>query len=173
MTLSWLRPKALVLFLFVFAGYYKAADVLQAMPVDITLLFAGLTGLLLAWTFLQDPKVPPGTILMICVFAVLLLGMRWPIEFGSYAAQKSLRLFSLTALAAFAPLLLLRDDRDRLFFAAAVAALGVIMAAFAVAGMGSSGTGPRASAFNVNPILVGRASGFAALFFWFSTGLED
>ncbi|NIA70750.1 O-antigen ligase family protein [Pelagibius litoralis] len=160
---SYLRP--LTLFLFVFAGYYKASDVFEPVPVDITLLFAVLTVLLCLWTVFKERRLPAGSVLMAGLFVVFLVGLRWPGAFADYPTQKTLRLFSLTALAVFASLVLIKTDREKLVFMVAVACLGTLMAAFALLDMAVYGVIYRASVWNVNPILVARASGFAVVCF--------
>ena len=170
MSLISLYSRPVILFLFVFAGYYKAAPLFRLVPVDITLLFAVLTAALCVWTFIKERHVPAGTVVMVGLFVTLLAGLRVPADLADYATQKSLRLFSLTALAAFAPLLLVRDDRDREAFMVSIVALGSLMALFTLFDLVIDGVPKRGSVWNVNPIVLARASGFAALgvllFFW-------
>lgn len=157
------RAAALCLALFVFAGYYKAADLVRLVPVDLTLVFWALTVgfcLLALW---RERRLPPGTLPMLAVFAAMAVGLHWPADLGGYPAQKELRLFSLTALAALAPLVLLQDDDERQLFLYTVGVLGAAMAIFAVVEVAAGGRFSRISAFNTNPILLARASGFTAL----------
>jgi O-antigen ligase len=149
--------------LFVFAGYYKAADLLQFIPIDLTLLFAAGTSAFCGFEIWRTRSLGPGIIPMLAVFLALAIGLHWPEHFGSYATQKELRLFSITALSAFAPLILLRTDTRRQTFAYTVCLLGLVMAGLAVFEAARHGLSPRATVFNANPILLARASGFAGL----------
>lgn len=155
---------AAVLFaLFVFAGYYKAADALQFMPIDLTLLFAAGTLAFCGFEIWRTRSLGPGILPMLAVFAFLAIGFHWPDNFGSYPTQKELRLFSITALSAFAPLILLRTEARRRTFAYTVCLLGLVMAGLAVVEAARHGFFVRATIFNANPILLARASGFASL----------
>src|SRR3546814_2138639 len=100
---------------------------------------------------------------MLAVFLAMAMGLHWPEDLGAYATQKELRLFSLTALSAFAPLLLLRDDAQRRVFVYAVSLLALVMAALAAIEAARFGLSARNSVFNTNPILLARASGFAGI----------
>ncbi|MPZ12731.1 MAG: hypothetical protein GEU89_21405, partial [Kiloniellaceae bacterium] len=157
------RAATLCLALFVFAGYYKAADLLRLVPIDLTLVFWALTAgfcLLALW---RERRLPPGTLPMLAVFAAMAVGLHWPADLAGYPAQKELRLFSLTALAAFAPLALLQDDDERQVFVYAVGLLGVAMVVSAALAIATSGEFNRVGAFYSNPILLARASGFTVL----------
>lgn len=149
--------------LFVFAGYYKAADVLRFVPLDLTLLFWGLSVLFCSFALWRSRSIPAATLPLLAVFAAMAMGLHWPDDLSSYPVQKELRLYSLTALAAFAPLLLLREESDRRAFVYTVAGLGAVMAFFAVVEVARHGVHFRVSVFNANPILLARVSGFAAL----------
>lgn len=149
--------------LFVFAGYYKAADSLQFMPIDLTLLFAAGTAVFCCLEVWRSRMLGFGVVPMLAVFLALAVGLHWPGALDSYATQKELRLFSITALSAFAPLVLLRSDARRRAFAYTVCLLGLVMAGMAAFETAMQGLAPRATVFNANPILLARASGFAAL----------
>src|SRR5690606_9951685 len=82
---------------------------------------------------------------------------------GSYATQKELRLFSLTVLSAFAPLVLLRTEARRFAFVYTACVIGLVMASVAAVETAQHGLSARATIFNTNPILLARASGFAGL----------
>jgi O-antigen ligase len=149
--------------LFVFAGYYKAADFLQFVPVDLTLLFAAATTAFCAFEAWRRRHLVSCIGPMLAVFLAMAMGLHWPEDLGAYATQKELRLFSLTALSAFAPLLLLREDAQRRVFVYAVSLLALVMAALAAIEAARFGLSARNSVFNTNPILLARASGFAGL----------
>ncbi|GAB4393803.1 MAG: hypothetical protein Tsb0032_14570 [Kiloniellaceae bacterium] len=149
--------------LFVFAGYYKAADVLGFLPVDLTLLFWAASAGFCLWFLWQRRRLPLTVFAMATVFLLMAVGLHWPDNFAAYDVQKELRLFSLTALAAFAPFLLLEGERERRLFFYGVALLGLVMAALAVIELATTGSVLRLSVFNTNPILLARASCFAAL----------
>ena len=90
-------------------------------------------------------------------------GLHWPADLAAYDVQKELRLFSLTALAAFAPFLLLGGEEERRVFLSGALLLGLVMAAMAAVELAVSGSSLRLGVFNTNPILLARASGFAAV----------
>src|SRR3546814_6360131 len=92
------------------------------------------------------------------------LGLHWPgDDLGGYAAQKELRLFSLTTLSAAALLLLLREDSARQDFLYAIGVLGAAMTIAVAIEVAASDIAYRLGAFNTNPILLARATGFALL----------
>lgn len=157
------RAAALCFALFVFAGYYKAADPLRFVPFDLTLLFWVATAGFCLHAIWRQRRLPPGTLPLLLVFAAMAIGLHWPGELGAYAAQKELRLFSLTALAAAAPLLLLQRHDERRVFLFAIGVLGAAMAVAATLEIAVAGKLTRVSAFNTNPILLARASGFTTL----------
>lgn len=162
-TITVSRIGAGCLALFVFAGYYKAADSLRFVPVDLTLLLWAASGgfcLLALW---RQRRLPPGSLPLLAVFLALAMGLHWPEDLAAYPAQKELRLFSLTALSAFAPLLLLQEEDARRTFVYTVAIVGVVMALGAAVEMARLGIPSRLGGFNTNPILLARAGGFAAL----------
>lgn len=138
--------------------------------MDATLLFAAVTLGLCVWALLRDRYFPAGTVVLFGLFLALAFGFSWSGSFSDYATQKSLRLFSLTALAAFAPLLLIRNDNDRIALVIAVVFLGSLMAALTLLDPGAYGVKARGTVWNVNPIVLARASGFAVLglvlFYW-------
>ncbi len=155
---------AAVLFaLFVFAGYYKAADALQFMPIDLTLLFAAGTLVFCGFEIWRTLSLGPGILPMLAVFAALTIGLHWPENLGSYPVQKELRLFSLTALSAFAALILLRTEARRRTFTYTICLLGLVMAGLAAIEAARHGLSARTLIFNANPILLGRTSGFTGL----------
>lgn len=160
-SISWVAAACFALF--VFAGYYKAADVLSFVPLDLTLLFWLASGMFCLMALWRRRALPPGSLAILGVFLLMTVGLHWPEDLTTYAAQKELRLFSLSALAAFGPLVLLQGEDERRVFVYGVALLGVIMAALAVMEIMIGGETGRPGVFNTNPILLGRASGFAVI----------
>jgi len=149
--------------LFIFAGYYKAAGFLSAIPIDLTLLFAAGTIAFCALALWRQRRLPAGLLLLTALFAAMAIGLHPPEGWGSYATQKELRLFSLTAVAAFAPLLLLRGADQRRLFVVATAVLGLLMAVIALANSAQAGAYQRAGIFNTTPLHLARGGGFACL----------
>lgn len=148
--------------LFVFAGYFKAADALSFLPFDLTLLFAGGTAGFCAFALWRDRRLPGGSLAMLAIFVAMAAGLHWPEDPGTYAVQKELRLYSLTALSAAAPLLLLRQKEQRRAFVLTALLLGLGMAAVAAV-EAIAGNSVRLRVFNTNPILLARLGGFAVL----------
>ncbi len=157
------RLAAVCFALFVFAGYYKAADFLKPAPIDLTLFFCSVSLAFCLAFFWRDRRLPIAGVALAAVFLTLAMGLHWPESFSDYAGQKQMRLFTLTAVAAFAPLVLLRETEARNAFFWVVGLLGMIMAAIAAYEVIANGFSFRAQVFNTNPILLARASGFATL----------
>jgi hypothetical protein len=124
---------------FFFAGYYKAADFLQFIPVDLTLLFAAVTVAFCSFEIWRTRSLVHGSASMLAVFLTLAIGLHWPENLSAYAEQKELRLFSLTALSAFAPLLLLRHRDQCRAFVYTICLLGLVMAGIAAIEMVGEG----------------------------------
>ncbi len=133
------------------------------MPVDLTLLFWAVTAGFCALTLWRQRRIPQGSVAMLAVFLAMAAGLRWPQEFADYETQKEIRLFSLTALSAFAPFVLLQGEDERRIFLYAIALLGVVMSACAAIEVAIVGSSSRLGIFNTNPILLARASGFAVI----------
>ncbi len=163
MTNSISRIAAGCFVLFVLAGYYKAADWLGFVPVDLTLLFWAVSvGFCLAVLW-NRRRLPATSLIMFAIFLLMGMGLHWPVNFADYEVQKELRFFSLTAVSAFAPFLLLVDEEDRKVFLFGVVLVGLVMSALATIELAMNGTSLRLGVFNTNPILLARASGFAVL----------
>ena len=150
---------------FLTAGYFKADPRLAWLPVDLTLLFALWTVAALGWQWLREgaPPLTRPTLLLLGFFALLAPGL-----LGSggepYASEKSLRLFTLTLLAAVAPALMLRGPEQLRRFLRALALLGALMGLDAAVVLATSPQMNRLQVFNADTIALGRATG--TTFLW-------
>lgn len=127
---AWFAPG--VLALFVMAGFIKGAPGFELLPVDLTLLLAGITVGMITWRVLRTGAIPRAAYPASFGPLVFLLAALWapPI---AHALDKGVRLGTFTLLAAVAPALLLRhrDDLRRLEYA--WAGTGLLVVALAAA----------------------------------------
>src|SRR3546814_13650904 len=76
--MSTQRAAALCFALFVFAGYYKAADLLRFVPFDLTLAFWLTTAGFCLHALWRQRRLPAGTLALLLIFATMALGLHWP-----------------------------------------------------------------------------------------------
>lgn len=136
---------------------------LQFLPFDLTLLFAGITAVFCIFALRRERRLPSGSLAVFAIFVAMAAGLHWPADLAAYSVQKELRLYSLTALSAAAPLLLLQGKEERRAFILAAALLGLAMAAVAAIEIAGAGNTVRLRVFNTNPILLARLGGFVVL----------
>jgi hypothetical protein len=121
---DYVAPFAVLLLLY--AGFFKANPLLSWVPVDLTLLGASLTlaGII---AVLVTSSIPRGTGVVLAVWATFM-----PMAFlhagNPYGSTKTLHLFTLTLLAALAPLFLIRSGRRQEIWVLMQIALGTILA---------------------------------------------
>ena len=168
---NYVDLKGAILACFLTAGYLKADPRLTWLPVDMTLLFAGLTVLLVFVRLLRNNIRAHGyffwVLLLFGFFAIPLVWTDWT----PYAFEKVTRLFSLTFLAATAPALLFDNSKDEAKFFNSLLVISLIMAIDSIVSMLSGGGGDRLTgggddrltALGSNTIALGRAAGFAIL----------
>lgn len=108
------REPLALLTLYMYVGLFKEQAVVQAVPVDVTLLL----GLLLAavcagrWLTGRARSVPLGLAAPVAVIGVLLVvSLNWTPSPG-YGGEKALKFVTLTLLATTAPFFLVEDERD-------------------------------------------------------------
>jgi len=160
--LPWLAAVALAAF--VDAGNWKASPLLSAVPFDLTLGLAIVTsGIVLWYAFVAGiPRAVPIVVAGLMLLAPPLL---WSYS-TPYADEKSVHFFTLTALAALAPAVLVRrvDDARRLLTAfAGLSLLSVVNVIFDPRPVGTYAGAPDALP-GVTTIAVGRSGGFVVLF---------
>jgi O-antigen ligase len=154
--------KELCLALFLSAGYFKADPRLAWMPVDLTLLSAGLTVVFVMRELIRQGtnlRVSRSIYLVVLLFTLFLPSLFWT-EWHAYAQEKVSRFYTLTLLATVAPMILLRVQADLRRFLNALSLLGglmVIDAAFQLITQGDSLY--RLTAFGSNTIALGHATG--------------
>jgi O-antigen ligase len=160
------RPRFLVLASFLFAGDLKASPQLSWVPVDLTLL----TGFLLAMVILarilrgwRAPSLRP-LALVGSWFLTFLTGVFQAVD-SEYGNQKIITLFTLTLLAALAPIFLVKTEEDLVRLLNAMAWFCLLIA---IEGMltvtGLSHRTMRLEVFGAGTISLGRASGLLFLF---------
>jgi len=155
-------PALLALAAFLFAGDMKADPVLARLPVDLTLLTAGILSLFLLARWLRGARAVhgPGLGAVALWFLTFLPGIlaAAPTEYG---ARKVATLCTFSLLAALAPFLLVRseEDVDGILDALALPCALITLDALAGAGQGLQ----RLAGFGGGTIALGRAAGFLAL----------
>ncbi|MGI6611108.1 MAG: glycosyltransferase [Limnochordia bacterium] len=161
-------PKGLVFALFLLSGSVKADPLLAWLPVDLTLLCAGASVLLL-WRERRcesdaGPCKPSRELWwMLGLFALFVPAVLWT-SWTPYSVWKVSRLFTLTLLAGVAPFVLFRSDEDvyRLLHALWLVALAMALSS-AFAYFTGRGSGSRIVASGVDTTALGRAAGMAML----------
>ena len=151
---------------FVMAGYFKGATAIDSLSIDLTLLLAVLVVGLVGVRVVQSGfAIRTAVLLCLGLFLLLALPMLWTPTEGPYAHTKVLRFFTLTLLAAIAPLILVRNLKEAKHFVNAFLSLGILHSVEGVlTGAEHSEFGAsRLEAFGANPIHLGRSSGMALL----------
>ena len=112
---------------FLLAGKFKASF---SLPVDLTVLTGGITGLFLAREFLRvRSMVSPRILILVLLFTTFALVEFTSQHTSNYAEAKVTNLFLLNGLAAFAPFIIIRTSTQRRQFLFALTVLAMIMAA--------------------------------------------
>lgn len=157
--------KGLVFAFFLSAGHFKGDPRLSWLPVDLTLLLGlGTAGLMAAAFYRDGFRLPRALFWVLLLFTVLAVPLLWT-EWHAYANEKVSRFFTLTLLAAVAPLFLFRTTGDLWRFFGALAIPSLILGYDALKSLLLGGSGAmRLTAFGSNPIAFGRSLGL--LFLW-------
>jgi hypothetical protein len=121
---DYLAPFAVLLLLY--AGYFKANPLLSWVPVDLTLLGALLTLVGVAAVLIRK-RVPRGAGAVLALWATF-MPMAILHANNTYGSSKSLRLFTLTLLAALGPLFLMRSGRRQQIWVVMQIVLGAVLA---------------------------------------------
>jgi O-antigen ligase len=159
---DYAAPFAVLLLLY--AGFFKANPLLSWAPVDLTLLGATLT-LAGVVAVLFRNSVPRGVNAVLALWATFLPMVILRAD-NPYGSIKSLHLFTLTLLAALAPLFLIRSGRRQEIWVLMQIALGTVLA------IGTSlspvpdlppGEIYRLSLQGTDPIISGQAAGVAVV----------
>jgi len=162
-TNNWLNTKGAVLSCFLSAGYLKADPRLEWLLVDMTVLFAVLTALMVFVRLLRNRIRAHGyfswVLLLFGFFAIPLAWTDWT----PYAFEKVTKLFSLTFLAATAPALLFDNSKDEAKFFNSLLAISFIMATDSIVSLLSGGSDDALTATGSNTIGLGRTAGFSIL----------
>lgn len=162
MTARLPAPAVLALGAFLFAGDMKADPILARVPVDLTLLTAGVLSALLLTRWIRGARALHGAGLAAIVlwFLTFLPGILAAAP-NEYGARKVATLCTFSLLAALAPFVLVRsgEDADRVLDALAVPCALITLDALAGAGQGLQ----RLAGFGGGTIALGRSAGFLAL----------
>jgi hypothetical protein len=159
---DYLAPFA-VLFL-LYAGYFKANPLLSWVPVDLTLLGALLTLVGLIAVLIRN-SVPRGTGAVLTLWATF-TPMAILHADNTHGSSKSLRLFTLTLLAALGPLFLMRSERRQQIWVFMQIILGTVLAIGTVLSQVPNGLQDyiyQQAVEGSNPIGAGRAAGVAVV----------
>lgn len=153
-------PIALVLLLF--AGYVKGTFALAWMPIDLTLAAGVVITLGIAAVALRNPGWIPRGALLVATTWVMFAPATIFVASNEYGSEKVAKFWTITLLAALAPLFLLQTKLRRQIAAGAVVGMGVVSAGLAFLVPDESQYG-RLSALGSNTISMGRIAGAAAL----------
>lgn len=132
---AFLTPQ-LMLAVFLVAGGLKAAPWLQGVPGDFTVLTAaGLLAAMAVRAFRSDglPPFPVATVLAVALAGLVVLSVLWS-PAPDVGLEKALRFQTLTMLAFFAPLVLVRSRGDLYRLMIFVVAVTLVVALTAVPG---------------------------------------
>jgi O-antigen ligase len=108
------REPLALLTLYVYVGLFKEQAVVDALPVDATLVLGLMLGgvCFARWAAGRARPIPFGLVAPLAMIAVLLaVSLAWTPSPG-YGGEKALKFATLTALAALAPFFLVEDQRD-------------------------------------------------------------
>lgn len=160
------RPRFLLLAAFLFAGDLKASPQLSWLPVDLTLLTGGLLALVILYRVLrgwQAPSMRPITWVTLW-FLTFIPGVVQAVD-SDYGLQKIATLFTLTLLAALAPIFLVETEEDLVRILNAMACFCLLIAVEGLlSSLGLSRKTMRLEVFGAGTISLGRASGLLFLF---------
>lgn len=152
-----------ILVLLLSAGLLKADPRLQFVPVDITMLFAGLTVLCVGVSIFRRAKIPRSVFTVLALFIAILPTALW-MTWNDYGSEKLSRFFTLTVLAAVAPIFIVSSVDDLRRFFNGVLFISVVMAIDAVITLFTGGTElQRLSATGSDTIALGRMAGVILL----------
>ena len=124
------RDPPVLLALFVFVPYFEAAPGIRSIPVDPTAGLAALVLLAIALRLLSgEPwRLPPApfAIALAVLALIVLVGLSWSAA-PEYGREKALKFFTVTALTALSPFVLLRSRADVRRFLYAIVAGGLLV----------------------------------------------
>lgn len=150
--------------LFLLAGIFKPNPETSDLPVDLTVLTAVLCFIFVAWRYLQlkDRLIKP-LILIAILFLLFVPTLLWT-DWNSYAVDKAARFFTLTLLAAVAPIYIVRTSEDlRRFLSGFVFLCSVVTAAAFVVMLSQGEELDRLVALDATTIVTARAIGIVIL----------
>jgi O-Antigen ligase len=163
--MRWLRlaprPPEFTLALFLNAGLFKGDARLAWLPVDLTMLAAGITAVLVLWSIVArnalDERRRHSAIWWPLGLAFVFLPALATTDWNPYAIEKASRFFTLTLVAAIAPIYLV-DRRYRLQrFITALVIIAVVILADGVFQLATaSGSMLRLTGFSATTISFGR-----------------
>jgi len=157
--------KEYILAFYLTAGYLKADPRLAWLPIDLTLLLAvTVLGATLVQFIKGGLKVPRGIVFVLILFLLVLIPSAIQGEVrDQYAREKVMRMYTVTLLAALAPMVLIRSLESLGKFLNALSIVGILMAFDALARLWTGEDISRLEAFGSNTIALGRAVGFSLM----------
>lgn len=135
-------PPALLV-VYVYIGIFKGERVVESLPFDVTLALGVLLALVCLHRVLERRvhTLPLGYVsLLLLIGAMLTISLDWT-PVADYGAEKVLKFFSFTLLAALAPFFVIENRRDVLHFLWAVVGVSAFGAIVAFSNPGSPNTG--------------------------------
>ena len=154
----WATP--VIVAAFVMAGDYKGAAVLARLPVDLTLALAVIVLALCGWRIIRAMRLPLALGGVLIGFIVLVPAALLA-PHTTYATVKVERFFTLTLLAACAPVLLIQGISDvrRFVWSWAFVCLAVASVAIMFPQHASPSVGAQLTGIGSNTIALGRSAG--------------
>jgi O-antigen ligase len=128
-----IREPLALLTLFLYVGLFKEQAVVNAVPVDVTLVLGLLLGgvCFARWAAGRARRIPLGLVAPVMVIGVMLLVSQTWSPAADYGGEKALKFLTLTLLATLAPFFLVEDERDLrryLWWTLAMAAFAAVVA---------------------------------------------
>lgn len=157
--------KEYILALYLTAGYLKADPRLAWLPIDLTLLLAvTVLGATLVQFIKGGLKIPRSIVFVLILFLIVLIPSSIQGDLrDQYAREKVMRMYTVTLLAALAPMFLIRCLESLGRFLNALGIIGILMAFDALVRLWTGEDISRLEAFGSNTIALGRAVGFSLM----------
>jgi len=150
---------------FLLAGLFKAIPILEDFPFDLTVLSALATlGFVIHSVWRSDERRVGALFLLLGFFLIFAPTLLWT-SWHDYAVEKASRFYTLTLLAAVAPLYLLRTREELRRFLCALTLLSTVVVVGALANLLTVGKDvERLFVFSASTIALARSVGVVFLF---------
>jgi hypothetical protein len=150
--------------LFLLANIFKPNPETNDSSFDLTVFTAAICVILVAWQYFQSrERLFTPVILMLSLFALFVPTLLWT-DWNSYAVEKASRFYTLTLLAAIAPIFIVRTADDlRRFLSGFVFLCSIVAGTALVVLLGQGDELDRLAVLDATTIITGRAVGIVIL----------